>query len=771
MKHAKQSVQVSESGKFGHTRRILETVILCLLVFLVYSNTFQAPFILDDYNAIVDNPHIRSIFPLSRSLSAPDQTTVAGRPVPALTLAVNYAVSALDPWSYHLANIVIHIFAALALLGILRRMLPPDFQRYGVSPFLVTLLWTLHPLHTEPVTYVSTRTETVMSLFFLLSLYSLIRYATQPVTSVTSAGPISGTVTQESPSGRHSGHTAWFVLGVTACALAMLSKENAVVIPFLMLLFDRVFLADGWKTVIARRGRFHFAAAATLLILFYLVARGSRSDTVGLHFAHISPLDYLRTQAGVIAHYLRLAVWPDPLVLDYHDWPIARVFTPWITVLLGIWTVLGIVSVIRAAKGSKLAFPAVWFLLILAPTSSLVPIVSEIAAERRMYLPLIAVIVYLAIAIHYIVRKVSAKLSAQPDKKSGSSGRNARAVSPGLLSSAGFRMPVTILLVCICVLSGYLTYQRNAVYGSELSIWRDTVRKRPENARAHANLGTAYLRLGRHDDAVEHFHRALELDSVTGGMMEGEPLSLAGRSSLDSSSLRALENLGLVCLERGDSAGAVRYLELVAEYNRDDAVSFFNLGNAYKLDGQVARAETAFRTSVTLDPGHALAQVRYARVLAEKGDVDQALVHVQAGWTRDPANPDVRQAAAAVYHIAGQFLVRAGRDAGALEAFQAALRLRPHWGDAGNSLAYLLATSSDPAVRDPEKALSLATELSASAGDRHPVLLGTLALAQCAAGRRDDARDTSERAVDLARQAGLDQVVVELLRQREMMDE
>jgi protein O-mannosyl-transferase len=771
MKNAKRHEPVSESGHLRtiHTRRILEAVTVCFLVFLVYSNTFRAPFILDDYNAIVDNPHIRSIFPLSRSLSAPDQSTVAGRPIPALTLAVNYAVSALDPWSYHLANIAIHMCAALVLLGILRCVAPPDFQRYGVSPFLVTLLWALHPLHTEPVTYVSTRTETVMGLFFLLSLYCLIRYSTPPATS---AGSVSGTVTQESPSGRHTGQTAWFVLGVTACALAMFSKENAVVIPFVLLLFDRVFLADGWKTVFARRGRFHLATTATLLILFYLVARGSRSDTVGLHFAHISPLDYLRTQAGVVAHYLRLAVWPDPLALDYHDWPIAHAFTPWITVLLGLWTVLGIVSVIHTFRGSKPAFPAAWFFLILAPTSSIVPIVSEIAAERRMYLPLIAIIVYLAAAIHYIVRMVSGKTLEQPLKKTGSSGRNARLASSDRRSGAAwFRMPVTILLVLFCVLSGYLTYQRNAVYGSELSIWRDTVRKRPENARAHANLGTAYLRLDRHDDAVEHFHRALELDSVTGGMTEGEPPSLAGLSSLDSTSLRALENLGLVCLERGDSAGAVRYLELVAEYNRDDAVSFFNLGNAYMLSGQIARAETAFRTSITLDPGHALAQVRYARVLVEKGDADQALVHVKAGLTSDPANPDVRHTAAAVYHSAGQLLVRAGRDAGALEAYQTALRLRPHWGDAGNSLAYLLATSSDPAVRDPEKALTLATELSSSAGDRHPVLLGTLALALSAAGRWDDALDTSERAVDLARQAGLEQVVEELLRQREMMEE
>jgi len=142
--------------------------ILVAVAVIAYSNTFRAPFIFDDYNAIVDNPHVRSLWPPWNAMVAPRHSSVDGRPVVALSLAVNYAVSGRNPWSYHAFNLAVHITNALLLFGILRR------TRDELA-LPVTLIWTAHPLLTEGVTYVTQRTELLMAMFLLLTLYCVIR--------------------------------------------------------------------------------------------------------------------------------------------------------------------------------------------------------------------------------------------------------------------------------------------------------------------------------------------------------------------------------------------------------------------------------------------------------------------------------------------------------------------------------------------------------------------------------------------------------------------
>lgn len=640
---------------------------ICLPIIAVYSNTIHSPFIFDDFNAIVDNPNIRSLLPLSRSLSAPDQSTVAGRPVAAFSLAVNYAVSRLDPWSYHFLNMLLHCAAAWLFFGIMREIsgrgrgigkgkeektdggldetalgrdgdkargrspmvegrggvsppgVSPPFMRcddprwsdagaknltlHPVSLLLITLMWALHPLHTEAITYVSTRTELLMGVFSLATVQCLIR-------SADSARPV-----------------FWWICGVAASTLAMASKESAVVLPILLLLFDRVFIARSWGAVVSLRGKFHLATAATWLILIALVMQGSRSETAGIHLTGISPLDYLRTQAGVILHYLRLAVWPHPLVLDYFDWPVARVWTPVNATILFVLLCLAVVSFVKAARGSVIGFLGVWFFLTLAPASSVLPIVSEIAAERRMYLPMIAVVLLGARGIHSLSSHVA------PTR---------------------FRKSERLVAVIICILLGVMTWQRNQVFASALGIWRDTVTKRPGNSRAHANLGTEYLRLGRHAEAADHFRAAIEKDPAAQALFTGNESPGIDPVQIDISTLRALENLGLIQTERGDTAEAVHLLQLVVDLNPNDAVTHLNLGNAYMLNREPMNAETAFAQAVRLAPDHALARIRYARVLALQGRLEEAKTQARQALHLDPENSEIQSFGIAILQASDQ---------------------------------------------------------------------------------------------------------------------
>ncbi|MCY2927260.1 MAG: hypothetical protein NT031_17870 [Planctomycetota bacterium] len=320
-----------------------------------YYNSFSGAFVFDDLPSIVENASIRDLGQL-RTVLAPSQggLTTSGRPVVNLSLAINYALGELNPAGYHVTNLAIHLLAGWVLFAVLRRtfLLPALGGRFArdAAPLAaaVTAIWLVHPIQAEAVTYVIQRAESLVTLFYLLTLYGAIRLATA------------------------SRSEGWCTAAAAACAAGMATKEVMVSAPLLVLLYDRAFLAGSFRRALACRWRLYLALGATWAILAYLMfaARG-RGGTAGFGI-DVSWWQYARSQFGVIVHYLKLCVWPDRLCLDY-AWPVA---TTWqeivppaliVAVLLGacVWALVR-----RAAWG----VPAALFFLALAPTSSVVPI-------------------------------------------------------------------------------------------------------------------------------------------------------------------------------------------------------------------------------------------------------------------------------------------------------------------------------------------------------------------------------------------------------------
>jgi hypothetical protein len=344
-------------------------ILLLVAGLFAYTTSFNGIFVGDDTDAIVNNPNITSLSPLSRALDAPRDTTVAGRPVVSLSLAINYALAApggLDPWGYHLVNLLVHLAAGLALFGVVRRTLvsPPLVERFGAPSaaisFAVALLWLLHPLQTSSVTYVVQRAESLMGLFLLSTLYAAIR-ATEP----QAVRPI-----------------GWTVIAVTACALGMASKEVMVVAPVLVGLWFWTFrpaVLNERHTTLLLTG-----LAATWLLLAWLVASQARSESVGFGLGGWTWWSYLRTQAGVIVHYLRLALFPSPLVFMY-DWPPASLGDVWPQFALLV--LLAAATLVALLRRHPLGFAGAWFLLILAPSSSVLPIATEQYSCERLERP------------------------------------------------------------------------------------------------------------------------------------------------------------------------------------------------------------------------------------------------------------------------------------------------------------------------------------------------------------------------------------------------
>ena len=268
---------------------------------LVYWNSFQGVFMFDDI------PHI--LFNLSiRTLRHPwALLTHWIRPLVTVTLAVNYSLHGLNIWGYHLFNLAIHLLATFILFGILRRTFQTNRlkARYGhlAHPLAlsISLIWMVHPLQTESVTYIIQRGESMMGLFYLLTLYCVIR------------------------STKSTKDHQWQALTIASCVLGMASKPTMATAPLLVLWYDRVFLSSSWRELFQRRLTLYLSLASCWVWLasFLLMNFGEYKTNAGFWMDKISPWQYALTQPGVILHYLKLSIWPRPLLLDY-QWPIAR---------------------------------------------------------------------------------------------------------------------------------------------------------------------------------------------------------------------------------------------------------------------------------------------------------------------------------------------------------------------------------------------------------------------------------------------------------------
>jgi tetratricopeptide (TPR) repeat protein len=452
---AKAAHRGSPGGGRHRFRAARYGLLLIAACALVYANSLNGPFVLDDHTSIVGNSTLNDWTNLGRVFVQPRDTPLAGRPLVAWTFAMNRAASGLAVQSYHLTNIGIHALCALLLFGIVRRTLARMGQESDVLAFAVALVWAVHPLNSEVLNYLTERTEGLMALFLLMSLYAAIRAATSARRMLWQAG------------------------SVLACGLGMLCKESMIVAPVLIVLYDRIFLFESFHASIAARWRLYGCLALTWIALLYMIVPGPRSNSVGFNSA-ITPWNYLLNQAAMITRYFRLAVWPQGLVVNYGP-PIPLRMTD----VAG--PALLVIGLLTASAAALRWFPAAgflgaWIFITLAPTSSIVPIATEVGAERRMYLPMMAIAALAVIpALRTLQRRVSPKLA-------------------------------TALVALLTVVPGTLTFMRNREYATPLSLAESTLRHWPTDV-AHGMVGSALGDLHRDAEAVRELQLASRTDA------------------------------------------------------------------------------------------------------------------------------------------------------------------------------------------------------------------------------------------------------------------
>jgi Flp pilus assembly protein TadD len=647
---ARQRRPVAPASSRPRDRAWLYPAAIALAGILVYANSLSGVFTFDDVASVQENASIRA---LSTALSPPDRgEPVAGRPVVNLSFALNYAVHGLDVRGYHVVNIAIHVACGLLLFGIVSGSLKAsgyleDDARHVA--FATALIWIVHPLLTEAVNYISQRTELLMSLFYLLTLYAGIR--------------------------------GWFAVSIAACALGMACKETMATAPIVVVLYDRVFLYPTLKDAFRARWRLYAGLAATWVLLAALIWSGPRWESAGFSTG-ISVWTYLLNQTVMIVEYLKHAVWPVGLVLDYGE---PRALT------LGdvVWQASLVVALLALAvaalaKRPAIGFAAAAFFIILAPTTSIVPIATEVGADRRMYLPLAALVVLAVAGAKYVGRALAARGLA-PRNPSTSSGLP-RA------TSRGKGTPYAIAAVCVAL--GVLTVRRNIDYHDERTLWQTTLERYPQ-PRAHRNYATLLKRAGYKNEVIEHMQQALEghpearyalgFELYEQGRLEeaaeelrrfarevpGDPFVVQARSMAGDALLR---------LERFDEARA-EYEAVIAAQPRSGA-AWSNLGIALSRGGQPERAVAALRRAVEVEPANGRSRANLAAVLLEAGDAAAAVPQAEEAARLNPSS-------AAARFLAGLALATVGREADAVVHLRAALQLDPSNADARDQLARL----------------------------------------------------------------------------------
>jgi len=587
--------------------------ILVVAVVAAYLTSLGGTFVLDDLWLIVENDNFDNVPNALKAMSR-----FQSRSTTQLSFAVNAALLGKSSFVLLLGNVLIHVVSVVTLFELVRGSIDWWNQRHkpsfnaNLTAFLAALLWGVHPLGTMAVTYIVQRHESLMAMFYLLTLYGLLR-----------------------------GHLAkvswpWYVGSILCCWLGMGAKEIMVTVPLVAVLYDRCILSPSWRELLAKRAWVFALFLLPAGVLFtkslsiFQAGTSQHSAVLGAHETASSWL-YLWTQAGVLVHYLRLSIWPDYLVFDY-DWPVANSEGEYLLPAIFILGLL-VLSFWLVVKRPAIGFVALTFFFILAPTSSIVPII-DVAFEHRMYLPLACLCVLAAMGLSYVVQLWGSQQTTES------------------------KFQVLLLIgLTMAVLLGIRTVYRNLDYHSQFALWSTTVEARPMNLRAnhnlahvlrreerlpeaelillqsiayceehgyesfplHGDLAEVYVYVGQFDKAYERFQMAFAAASSPPGNASAYNTKLRNRKLAETrTSYGALLDL----IQR--PAEAAQQFDLAIELRPDVAQWYVMAGHAYRKSGNTEMALARWQHALKLSPGQEDVARDYSMLLVEAGRYQQA---------------------------------------------------------------------------------------------------------------------------------------------------
>ncbi len=622
------------------------------LVFWLYSESLESPFTFDDTKKIERNPHVRvTVFSPKEIVSAGLKSSKT-RFVAFISFALNYYFHQYDPFGYHIFNNIIHILTGFFLYLFLKATLNTSSlssrdDHHDLIAFLAALIWLLHPVQTQSVTYIVQRMNSMASMFFILSFWCYVRGR-----------------------GIESGRAKW--LWFTGSALGWLlslgCKQITVTLPFFVFLYEWFFFQDLDKNWLKRRLPFMLGILALLAFLalaytgFHPLEKLNQFRDYGEN--QFTMGERTLTQTRVVMHYISLLIFPHPsrLNLDY-DFPLSYSLINPISTLFSLTAIVGLIilGASLAKKQRLISFCILWFFGNLVIESSVIPL--ALIFEHRIYLPsMLLFLIPIALGHRYIKK---------------------------------YWLRAGLLCLAVVVLSVW-TYQRNRVWQTDLSLWTDVVSKSPEKARPHLNLGLALAVRDRTEEAIDHYLKSLDLNPnyVEAHNNLGMALKEQGRIDeaiahyvkaiqLDPNFAEAHNNLGMAIKETGKINEAIQHYRRALQISPTDVEAHNNLGVALKEQGRLNEAIQHYRRALQINPMNVKAHNNLGNALSSEGKANEAIEHFRKALQ---INPNFAEA----HNNLGGQLLRQGKTDEAREHFTAALSLDPDLAQAHSNLGILM---------------------------------------------------------------------------------
>jgi len=563
-------------------RRLFLISFVALLFFClgitIYSNILRSPFQFDDIEFIVENSSIRNIANLPLIWKF-----MPTRFVDFFSLALNYHFARLDVFSYHLVNIFLHLVVSLLVFWFVRLIFStPAMQNERLVQYknkialFASLIFLVHTIQTESVTYIHQRSSCLAALFYLVTL---CLYVTVRLWGIERKFPLQRRIL--------------FILSYITMLAGMFTRENVITLPLAILLFEFCFFGSGRQLKWQRLTPF-LAALPVIPLTMFLTKPITLLHLQKLGDAPIKGWYYFLTQLNVKFTYLRLFLFPVKQNFDY-DYPISRSLCELPTFVSLIALILILLLAVKMFRRYKLlSFSIFWFFLALLPESSFIPQPDAIF-EHRLYLPLVGLCILLVYCVFYLFSQRNIKLA--------------------------------IVLFCIMgVILAYLTFKRNLVWRDEVSLWSDTITKSPDKARPYNERGNAYAREGNYIQAIADFDKAIEIAS----RMPENPLHV------NSILARVYYNRAYIYQKVGSFERAMADYNRSLKINSANPRAYNNRAAIYAMKNEYDQAISDLSQAIQNDPHFILAYSNRAGLYLEREKYLEAISDFSKVIQMDP---------------------------------------------------------------------------------------------------------------------------------------